>query len=534
MKYYYFFFISMLLLKSLSLFCQTADLDEIHRIQSDAEALLRDAVTFLNREGLERSCQVFALDPAWRRGLVTIFVLGIEGRVYVDNGYFDCVWKKQPEKLVDFYGDPLIPAMVAQGQKGGWVTHLFLNDIRHSYVKTITYEGKTYIVGATFFHQSPVLLSILIVESIKRLWDRSGDIKALQVVNNPFGSFVYGDVYGIVMNEDGVCWGHGHDMLLVGQSLIDASSVGKSAAAAFKKVLETIKHQDHFWVEFKQHGLERALYCKKYMCGRLRKTFVFMAGYYKGVTPDLVKNMAHAIGDGLKKSSNPNEYLIRLRHGDFNDLMKGDLNVMVMDGQGVVLFYSNKAEGAAFLGKSVINYVDSVKRPYNKMMFAKLAQSPTAWMTRFHRNALERLYGYKVEAAGGPFIVQARGYYPYEHREIVQVVVDDAYDYLAHFNCPQAFATLQNVNGYHVKGDHTIFLYDVHGICLLHGIEESGIWSKSDFMSTAPEGFSDQNEGGTIRRWYVRKLAKQVDGLTKEPLSIASAYYPTTGEKNGI
>ncbi len=530
MRFYYFFFMSLLLLKNLFLFCQTEDLDAIHKIQRNAVVLLEKAVSFLNREGLDVACQAFALDPAWKHNSIALFIFGVDGRVYVDNGYFDCFWRNLG-KRVDFFGDPLIPTMIAQGQSGGWVTHLFLNDIRHSYVKLVTLEGKTYIVGATFFHQSPVLLSILIVEAMKRLWERDGDISAIQLINNPFGSLVYGNAYGIVMNTEGVCWAHGNNVLLVGRSLTDPSIVGKSASVAFKKVIETIKHQDHFWVEFEENGLTRALYCRKFMSGKLRKTFIFMAGYYKNFTPELVKSVTRKIGDGLKNSKNVHDYLNRLRRGDFTHYLKGDLDILVTDAHDVVHYFSNKARGAAFLGKSIINYVDTFKRPYNKMLFAKLMHSPDAWVSRFlHGNVLERIYGYKVETPEGAYIVQARGYYPYEHREVVQIIVDDAHDYLEASGSPKAFDALKDVYGYFVKGTHSIFLYDTHGICWVSGIRESNIWSKSDFMASIPEGFSDEKKRDSIRRWFVRKMVKQFG--TKESFVVASYYYPEQGEKN--
>lgn len=526
MRYAYLLFLGMILSSGHWLMADAGNFEQVKLMRSQAHGLLNKAISFFEKEGVDRACNAFAHDVTWRVGPISLFVLGLEGTIFVDNGYAGCIWSRY-DNLRDFYGAPLVPTMISRGQAGGWVTYSLSNNIRHAYVKQVKYKGNTYIVGASFFCDSPVLTSILIVEAIKRYWARLGDQKALEIANNPEGSLVYGPVFGIVMDMKGECWANGHNVLLVGQNLLDPRSVGKGTAVAFKKVLETIQSRDYFWVEFKEYGLLRRLYCQKFKDMQTQRTFVIMAGYY----PDLNVDKARQLGDdaasliaqqGLTKAVKSLTKLMR----PMGTVLKGYLDVLIMDTAGTVEFYSYAAEGAAFLGRSIKEYVDDAKRPYNKMLLSKLETADRAWVSRFHKRTMERLYGRKVETPEGVFIVQIRGYYPYLPQELVEIVVDDAYDHLQAENCLEAFEAFRKSSGPFVNADSFVYIYDVNGICWLDGIQDAGLWSKRDFLVGAQQGWVDSNRLASSRRWHVRTITKQIYTGKNEEFLICSNYYP--------
>jgi hypothetical protein len=505
---------------------------KIEALRSEARTLLSEALTFFRSRPLEQACAAFA-SPAWRRGPLTMFVLDGNGIVYVDNDHKGYLWNQFPWAK-DFYGQPLLTVMLSVGEAGGWVAFPTRNSVHHALVKRVLRDGKVYVLGVGFFSDVPYLLSQLLADSVASYWSKLGIYKTIELINNTHGPLVRSEITVIVMDTTGVCWAHGSNILMVGQNL-----TGQGAdAAGFRDILKAFQSMDDqaaLWVDIRKKAgtqpIVRRLYCKRIFDQRLRKDFIIMSGYYEGITPTTVEALAEHVAQVLTAvHAKVPQDKAALSPAVFECLAKaepiGDLTVMILDAQATVLFYSSPAQGAAFVGRSMLNYVDEQRRAYYHRLMHQLKDIPAVWVTRFNKHALERLYGKKVQTMHGEYVIVIFGYYATTDREIVQALVSDAHYYLKEHPCLCAFRAFADESGSFVKGDKHIFVYDNQGICWADGLHPASVWHKDPMFARLTEGWVYDKRSENQRELYIARLTKKVEFDGKEiPFIIGSGYY---------
>ena len=102
-----------------------------------------------------------------------------------------------------------------------------------------------------------------------------------------------GDIYGIVIDDTGLCWAHGNNSLLIGQNLTEAQNTPEWQG--IKQVLEKAKKvKKGFWFEFDHDGLKKKVYVNTHFDSKAKKQFIIIAGYYPDINQDLVMKVADA------------------------------------------------------------------------------------------------------------------------------------------------------------------------------------------------------------------------------------------------
>ena len=80
--------------------------------------------------------------------------------------------------------------MTNVGEKGGYVSYLWNNGFKSSYVKTTQKKGKTYILGAGFFPESDEYATKQLVKTAVAYFYQNGKDATFALISNPKGPFV--------------------------------------------------------------------------------------------------------------------------------------------------------------------------------------------------------------------------------------------------------------------------------------------------------------------------------------------------------
>lgn len=488
-----------------------------------AEKLLAQAISFIRKEGADKACAAFASQEQWRYGPITLLVLDANGRILLDEHQTILTWRPYSRK--QGYVSSVVSSLLFAAIKGGWVAHRLFNSMRHIYVKSVTVEGKTYIMGASFFDESPELIAIAMARKIERLWRSVGFNKAIELVNNPFGPASVGQVYGIVFGTAGVCWAFSNNNVLVGQNLFGARTVSAQSAYNFKYILNLLKAepQKKIWVDVKENELLHRFYCQLFTDDKTNKDYVLITGYYPDINDQTIINIGEQVATDL--TAGGLERIKTLSRQKDLRLTPANLTLTVTDRQGVMLYHSAPNQGTWFTGRNILDYVDDRKRPYSRMLMQKLQKAPSAWITRFNKRTIERVYGRKIPMPNGDVYIFIDGYFPSTDEEVTRILVDDAYDYLAENPSIQAFNAFMSRDCFFMQGEKQIFVYDKTGACWVKGTNSAFIWSQDKLIPALAEGWAEDKRSSNIKRMYIRKLTKQNTSQQKEEFIIGSSYY---------
>ncbi len=493
-------------------------------LEQQTRELVDKAADFFRKNSLDKACAAFTHNPSWYHGPITIFLFDAEGICLVDQSKIQPLWKKNNVEH-DFFNDPLIQAMIAQRSDGGWVTYSVRNSLKHTFVKTLLKGEKTYIIGAGFFNETPSFVAKLIVSAVKHYLQKLEYTKVFDIVSNNTGPLIFAGIYPVVIDSSGLCWAHGNDALLIGQNLLD--SANSEDWKGYKKIIELVKKQKNGWVEFESMGLTKRAYAESYLDVKSKKEFIIAAGYYPTLTDrDVISVTNEAakilnvkdVNDALPKLANVKTTMP-------GKVLKGDLHFMIIDSKGVIRVYTYQPQAVGHVGRNVSEYVDQKERPDLKMIFDLVSQEGSGWVSRFTKNSLERIYGLKVDTGMGTFVIITFGYYPYHHREIVKILVRDAYQYLMANKSVNAFYEIGHKDSPFIKGQYSINVYDLDGYCWLNGLNNLHLWAQDKEFANAPEGWVLDERTPYSKLILFKKLEKKLIAPIGQNLMISSWFY---------
>ena len=500
---------------------------------ADQEGLLKDkthklvdkAVVFFNKSSINVACFNFVRKKEWQQRPITLFLIDSDGICFFDQAHAHAPWNHIQVKK-DFFDDSLIPRLIAQGNEGGWVTYSVLNSLRQVYVKTVIKNGRTYVLGAGFFDNSPSFIAKLVVQGIKHYWQHMNYEKLFDIVSNDKGPLVVGSIYGIVIDDTGLCWAHGSNPILIAQNLIQKDS--NPDWEGFKQAIETAKKEkDGAWIEFQSMGLKKRLYIESHFDQKAKKKFIVMAGYYIPVNKDMLVASASDVAKRMQEK-NIDEILLRLSHIETEQpgtVVKDGIHFMVVDKEGVIRVFSYQPQALANVGRNVSDYVDQKGRRMLKTLFDRVFLEKKGWASQFSRNSLERMYGVRVDTAKGPFVVITFGYYPSYDYEIAKILTQDAYDFLSSMKSVIEFDLFTHSDSPFIKGQSSVNVYDKSGYCWVSGMEKHRIWLQDEEFNEIAEGWVDDERLANTQRLFFKRIEKKRIPNLNQDFMISSGFY---------
>lgn len=502
---------------------------EIKRKSDQAQGLVTKAVSLIKKQGMAASCKEFMDDLKWRIGEIYVWIFDSEGNCYCRGFEKDRLWKKFGNEK----GEDYIKRMLDIGKQGGFIDYKWDNGYSRAYIKNITIGKKTFIVGAGLYPVSSVYVVRELISSAEHYLRAASFVELKERINNPTGVFVRGNIHLEVYSFDGVCVANGDQLALIGQNLLDA----KTGDGKFivRDMIQIAKTKGEGWYDFVGvSGNQPArVFVKKIVDPKTNTPYVLSCSYYAGITEKTVMDLVKDAADFLK--ANGREVAFR----EFNTQLrftKGDVTVFVYDMKGNMV-----ADGRnpAFVGLNLINTRDSEGRFVARQILDMANTYGKGWVSNALSNSYQVAYCEKVSVPDGDFVIGA-SYFPVLKESYVRFMIDDAILYLQHHSVEESFLKFRSNDGGFIRGDISIFVYTMDGICLVDGNNLNKIWSRDSnarddkgvrvldhIIGTAKTGggWLKFNLNNAVCNIYVKALDKADEKSKPEMYIVGSGYY---------
>lgn len=446
----------------------------IEKRMSIIKRLVDDAATFFKKHRIDDSCRAFEQDEKWNKKGLAIFVFGGDGVCLLHGNDRYIVWKNvnkliknvllaEGEKSASF-----IDNMLEVGGTGGWISYEWNRATKHSYVKTVTKAGKTYIIGSGLYPGSSKFNIKHLVKKAIDYAEDNGAISVFNKINNPIGDLVKGDLFLWAYDLEGNCFAHGRNFAMVGQNRINwQDSRGKFRN---KIMIDLIKKSGFGWISYDEHGIEKRAYVESFIDPRSQKSYIIGGGFYPHINENSVKTFVTRAISHLKANGSAIAFRdFSSRAGGF---IEGPLTIAVYDLEGKVF---SDAESPIFIGQNLIGVRDAEGKFVTKEIIELAKSVGYGWITHVDKGSYKSVYIEKVEIPDGKFIVGS-GYWPSSKTHTARLFAAKAVDYLERNPLSDALGKFTSRDSEFLQGDLFISVYTEAGICLCKGLNLDHVW----------------------------------------------------------
>jgi hypothetical protein len=505
-------------ISTISLYSADKALDEvISRKIKDCKDLTKRAVDFIKNNSLDHACYEFSHDKKWRIGEIQVFVFDEGGVCYVFGDDSRYIWHDFQSKKMISQAD-FISQMLTQGEvRGGLINFTWNNGFMQAYVKNVTKDGTTYIVGAGFYPDSgKYIVQQLITAALDYAATRPLN-QLISRINDPNGIFAQGDVYLTLYNAKGKCLAHGKSIELVGQSLLSLeSSDGKHPVSDMLAIAKS--EEGHGWYEYAaEGGATRRMFVQKFL--KDGKLHMIVGGYYPTISEGDVRGLAkraisymrtHGSEAAFNAFSQPN--------GPF---ALAGISLFVYTVEGIVVA---DMANPAFRGQNLKGSVDANGTPIARTIIQQAQQYGNGWVGFYLKNAYAMIYIERVKLPDGEFIVGV-SYYPIGKPVTVRFMVEKATRFLQQeLDSRDALNAFVSGNSEFLRGDVYVEVYTPDGISLAQGYSRTQIYDqflrhtdekgtpiikKIGALAKSGGGWIEYKLNERVRRSYVKYVSKK-------------------------
>ena len=503
-----------------------------------AQTLVDKAVDFFKKQTVAKACRAFQQDERWRAGEMFVFVFAADGTCYVHNEDFHIIWRDYFDEK-DEFAESFIKEMVDKGEEGGWVSYPWNHSIKQSYVKTVTKNGKQFIIGTGFFPESAEFTVQQLTKSALRFLKTNGAQEAFDRINNPVGFFVRGDIYlwayDITNPNEAVAVAHGENLAMVGQNLINWQDAdGRFRNKEMVKIAQSPEGKG--WLEYSDRGVPKRAYMEKVVDPKTKKVYVFGGGYYPTINDNAVRTFVKRAINYLK--TNGKDAAFRDFSNNAGGFIKGPLRIFVYSLDGTLMADS---QNPSFIGQNLINSKDAEGKFIAKRIIDQAKDAGNGWISFMDKRAYRDVYVEKIQVPDGDFIIGA-GYWPSSKPRSVQSFVEKALGFIKTHSLEESLRAFTTDDSDFVRGDLAVFVYDTAGNCLANGLDKTRIWQndmdlkdnkgqriadKLVTTATTGGGWVEYRMHNATRRVYVKQAEKPApaksDQLDKQEPNAAEA-----------
>lgn len=438
-------------------------------------ALVDKAVDYFDKTpSVEKAFNAFSSSPEFIQGDLEVFVYDMEGTCLASGFSQDRIWQNFYEER-DSYGSPITQMLIETAKNGGgWVTYDWFGATTVAYVKKISKDNTEYVLGCGFcpFSKEDAVIGLVkagVAYFNKIMREGKSKTEALGVFGYPLGRFVSGDLYIYAMTFSGDIVAHGERAGLIGTNAWDyRDSNGKYVNREIVQKLKTAT--GGIWVEYASKHAPKKTYAEKVVDNKGVEYFI-ACGYY----PDADRNAAV---DLVRKG-----YVLMKGHGldpaarEFNDLDSaywyGDLYLYVYDLQGKCIADGSNAES---VGRNMWDDKDEDGRYYVRELIQK-AKDGGGWVDYKVRNSFKSNYVELVDLGIGKYVIGS-GLYPTTKLETMMLLARSAADFVrSGKRLKDTIGEFTKPRSRFVRGDLSIFVLTLEGICLAFGTDYNLIWT---------------------------------------------------------
>ncbi|NQV19574.1 MAG: cache domain-containing protein [Armatimonadetes bacterium] len=218
--------------------------------------LVDDAVALIEEKGEDAFAELSVEDSKWRQGEKYIFIIDLEGMVYVQVK--TSLIGKNLIDLTDVNGKPFIKWFITEAltkDECGWSHYLWNipgQDVptwKTTYVKLATApSGNKYIAGCGLYNMKmEKAFAIAEVKQAAELIAAQGK-EAFKTLKDPESEFVFRNNYIFVINELGDVLVHPASPELEGKNMCDFQDV--KGIYLFRELIDVAKKEGSGWVDY--------------------------------------------------------------------------------------------------------------------------------------------------------------------------------------------------------------------------------------------------------------------------------------------
>lgn len=524
-----------------------------------AEDLVNEAIPVFKKLSIGNACRTFEKEKKWRRGDLFVAVFSDKGVCYLHDNQPWLIWEKvgvsdAPE--TPGRGKNFIPVMLEKGTRGGWVSYEWDYASRYAYVKTVIKQGKTYIIAAGFFPDSPKFMVQQLVQSAIRFGKQNGASLLFQQISNPKGQFTRGDLYLWAYDMNGVVYAH-PNIGFVGQSRLD----WKDGRGRYrnKMMIDIAKRDGSGWITYDENGIEKEAYFEVLVDQRsaIPKTYIVGGGYYPTVNDETVRTFVTKAVNYLK--ANGPAITIRDVTSYSGGFTEGPLRIFIYDFEGTMLADGSNPQ---LIGQNLIGSKDAEGKYITKGILELVGATPAAaagaaapgattvgsaapttaskghgWFTFFENNMYKTVYVERVEIPDGKYVLGA-GYWPASKEHTAKALAERAAEQLETKDAATTLQDFSDPEKSFQRGDLCVQVTTEDGICLVSGRDLERIWRDETkemdsqgyplfdkIQATASQGggwVDLEREYGTYRA-YVKLVSKKLPIEAEPEKDLSSA-----------
>ena len=437
--------------------------------------LVDKSVDYFNKtESIEKIFNAFSSSQEFLQGELYVFIYDMKGTCWASGLNQERIWHNFYDEK-DAFGTPIVRAIIETAKNGGgWLTYEWYYSIKVTYAKKVTKDGKDYAIGCGYYPCSKEDAVIGLVKAAvsrfnKTVSEGKSKAEALGLFGYPLGRFVAGDLYIYAMTFSGDVVAHGERGGLIGSNGWDY----RDARGKFvnREIVEKLKSATGgVWVEYFSKRAPKRTYAEKVIDNQGVEYFI-ACGYY----PDANKNAAIDLvrkGYVFMKGHGLTEATTDFNDIDCNDYRYGDLYLVAYDLEGKCIADGSNLEN---VGRSMWDDKDADGRHFVRELIQK-AKDGGGWVDFKAKNSFKSNYVELIDLGTGKYAICC-GLYPTTKLETMSLLAKSAADYLrAGKSLKDVIGDFTKPHGTFVRGDLSVFVLTLDGICLAYGSRYDLIW----------------------------------------------------------
>jgi len=439
-------------------------------------AMVESGVDYFKKNSLDQACRDFTHTKKFIKGELYLFVYDYTG-VCLASGQQSSsisVWKNLYD-IRDTFGTYQVQEFIKTAKNGGgWVTYQWRGATKISYVKPVTKNEKTYLVGCGFYPQSKQDSVVSLVKGAVSLFGQTEKAgfapgEAFSLMSYPLGKFVYGDLYIYALDFTGKIFAQGEIPALIGTNSLDAKDpTGKKPN---QEIISKLQKTDQgIWIEYVSKNAKKRAYAEK-VTGKQGTNYFIACGYYPEANRDAAEDLVKK-GYAYMKKHGESAARSEFTGATKNDFRYGDLYLFVYDMKGVCIAHGGNE---TYVGQNHFNKLDQDGRPYVKEYIEKAMKNDYGWVDAKLNNSFQSAFVQKIKLGLDSYVIGC-ALYPISKQETMVLLGKSGASYLKGNKREVAFSAFAAENSVFVRGDLSVFVFDDQGICYAYGDDASMIW----------------------------------------------------------
>ncbi|MDR3550830.1 MAG: cache domain-containing protein [Candidatus Babeliales bacterium] len=495
--------------------------------------LVDRGVAYLKKNEAEHTFGKFTHTNEFNAGELYLFVFDAQGVCLAHGQQTDLLWKNMYD-VRDSFGAPIVKSVIDKAEQGGgWITYNWRNATKISYVQMVKKDDKKYIVGCGYYPHSKSDAVVTLVKGAVALFN---DVKAqkrpkeeaFSTYSYSLGRFVLGDLTLNAIDFKGILMAQGNRPGLVGTNSWDYKDAhGKLIN---QEIVAKLKAHpgEGIWVDYIAHRARKHVYAERVEDDK-GNSYAIFCGYYPEATRDQAIDLVTK-GYQFMKAQGKSVAADAFSTKKDDTYRYGDLSLIVYDFKGVCIANGDDPE---LVGQNHFDSKDEDGVYYVRELLAK-AKDGGGWVDVKIKNSFESFYVQEIDLGLAKYAI-ACGTFPITKYETMNLLVKSAAGFLQTNSDAMAFGEFTNPNGKFMRGDLSVFVFDLTGLCYAYGDEYDLIWqnllsAKDDAGKSVATMFINVAQKGADKVLYTVNKAHKiafVDKVEKGPKTyiIGSSFY---------